>query len=118
MYLQCNVEEFNAAVAAGRDELILMDLAPGTIIQSILCIESKAQSPTVSNNPSQNAVYKHASKPMKTETVIGNDRETTDRGKYEFTALMPLGDKFRICTRPFPTRPKFCEEVTARRESL
>ena len=61
VYLQCYVEEFNAAVAAGRDELILMDLAPGTIIQSILRIESKAQSPAVSNNPPKNAVHKHAS---------------------------------------------------------
>ena len=39
-------------------------------------------------------------------------------GRYEFTALMPLGERFRICTLPFPTRPKFCDDVTARSESL
>jgi len=78
-YLQCYVEEFNAAVAAGRDELILMDLAPGTIVQSILCIESKAQSPAVSNNLPKNAVYKHTAKPTEPAPVTRkNKRQTTD----------------------------------------
>ena len=34
------------------------------------------------------------------------------------TALIPFGERFNICSLPFPTRPKFCDEVTARRESL
>lgn len=83
MYLQRYVEEFNAAVAAGCDELILMDLAPGTIVQSILRIESKAQSPAVSNNLPPNAVYKHATIPTEPAPVTGKNRRQTRDGPGE-----------------------------------
>jgi len=97
-HVQGYIVEFDCSVARGSDELILMDFAPRAIIKAILCIK-----PKITFNAGLDA------KP---------EQGKAGWGGYWLTRAIPDGESWRMCSRPLPTRPKFCEEVTARRESL
>ena len=96
--IDSQVKELERPIAAGNNQLVLVDLGPGQVIERIVRVETGSR---------------RISRTQPPRKLPRNRTAST----YVFSTWMPCAVSPSVKTRPLPTMPKLADVATAMRES-